>query len=181
MGRRYGGDPNEGDHAKYSQFLQELACMPKPDLYNCTGKDIERHCARYREICQEFDMAETVPSFSYSIRVTPVRFKNMIEGKGKPVPRDVREQLEWMGMELEASLADGTLAGRSNVVGGIFLLKNYYGYKDTSEQVVVHKQSERLTADELKALADNLPDVIDGDYTEIPPSSQIGVADEDPS
>lgn len=169
----------EGDNARHIMFMMDIMGMPKFDIYaEDAAERLRKHWLRYQEICAEHDMVTSPPNFASSLHITLTRLKNMAEGRGKPVSKEVMEYLNEIFTYFNATIEDGMYQGNLDRIGTIFALKNHFGYKDQTEQVVVHHNSS-LTANELKALAENLPDVIDGDYTEIPATSQIEDKDED--
>lgn len=166
MGGNYGGSyKKDGDNTKYLNFLADLMLIPKLDLYNCTVEDMEHHIQRYLEVTAEHDQRVSLANFALSLHIAVPTLRNHINRKTR-MKEDVWEKMMEIYAILNASLEDGMLSGTSNVVGSIFLAKNNFGYKDQTEQIIVH-EDKRLTAEELKALADNLPDVVDADYSEI--------------
>lgn len=169
MSKYNSGTAKEGDNARAALFLATLASMPKIDLYaDNAARKLKRHCDKFMETCAEFDFRPGMANFAVSLHMSRVALRNRIEGIGQPLKSDVHDVLMDMFNILTAVNEDGMLTGASNVVGSIFIAKNNFGYKDQNEQIVVHKNTT-LTAEELKALADNLPEVIDADYKEVVP------------
>ena len=168
MGRKnnnYGGYRKDGDNTRYLEFLADLMLIPKIDLYNCTGADVRNHMLKYLEVTAKHDQRVSLANFALSLHISVPQLYRHFKHATK-ITEDVYDGLMEIYSVLNASLEDGMLSGTSNVVGSIFLAKNNFGYKDETQQLIVH-EDRRLTAEELKAIAESLPPVVDADYSEI--------------
>lgn len=168
----------DGANARSLTVMLEFAKMPRIDLYEADAEDLlKSHCNAYLGICQTQDYRPSRESFAVSLHIQASTLTKLIHGTlgGRPLPRGVQEQLIEMDNIFQALTADGMLNGETNTIGSIFELKNNWGYKDQTEVITVRK-NDALTGEELKALADSLPDVIDGEYHEV---HQIGIMHEE--
>ena len=166
-----------GANARTVSIMKMLMTMPRVDLYSPDAEDaLREHCDKYLAICEEQDYRPGRENFAASLHIpvqTLTKYINNTKG-GKPLAAGVQNLLLEMDTFFNALTADGMLNGENNTIGSIFELKNHWGYKDQSEVVTVHR-NEALTTEELKALAADLPEVIDTDFYEV---QQIGVSDE---
>lgn len=159
----------EGTHARAVARMLEFVKMPRFDLY---GEDAEmllrEHCDKYLAICEQQDYRPGRESFAASLHIPLQTLSKLINGTkgGRPLPKGVQDLLLEMDSIFLALTADGMVNGETNVIGSIFELKNMWGYRDQTEVVTV-RRNEALSQDELKALADSLPDVIDGEFHEV--------------
>lgn len=163
---KYGGNQKEGDNAKYMLFLADLTALPKIDLKEKDAEEkLHEHIRKYIQICADHDMRMGQANFALSLHLSRQQLQRHLAGVTK-IPPEVFELLHLVNNMMATGIEDGLLTGTINVVGGIYISKNNYGYKDQTEQLIIH-EDKRLSAEELKALADNLPDVIEGEYKEI--------------
>ena len=171
---KYGGTYlKEGDNTAYMLYLADIMAMPKIDIKHCTAEELSNHTQEYLRITSEHDMRIGLSNYALSLKLTRDQLKKVLERRTY-VSDDVYETLMLVNAMLGTALEDGMLSGSSNVVGSIFVGKNNFGYKDQTEQVVVH-EDHRLSAEELKRIAENLPDVIDGEFSVIKDAEKIGV------
>lgn len=170
---KYGGTYlKEGDNTAYMLYLADIMAMPKIDLKKCTPEELNEHTQEYLRISSEHDQKIGLSNFALSLKLTREQLKKFLERRFY-IADDVYEVLMLVNAMLGTALEDGMISGSSNVVGSIFIGKNNFNYKDQSEQVVVH-EDRRLSAEELKQIADSLPDVIDGEFTVVKEPEKIG-------
>lgn len=159
----YGGAyRKDGDNTKYLNFLADMMLLPKIDLYTCTPEDVDEHIKRYLEVTANHDQRVSFANFALSLKISVAQLHNHINKKTR-VSDAVHDRLMLIYSLLTASLEDGMISGSANTVASIFLAKNNFGYKDQTEQLIIH-DDRKLTAEELKALAESLPEVVDADY-----------------
>lgn len=152
--------------SNYMEFQMALMKLPKIDLYADNAAELLKdHLQKYIEICTEHGQLPSQANYALSLHMSRTELQRYLRG-GSSVSDNVYNQLHEANNLLGAVLEDNMLSGTSHVVGSIFVAKNNFGYKDQSEQIIVH-QHQALSAEELKQIASNLPDVIDVDYTEV--------------
>lgn len=148
------------------QELEMVKTLPRVDIYSVNApEELKDHFEKYIHFCIENNREITPSNYAASLGLTGEHFKKVCSGVTKALP-EVADFFRYVMAWMEDSMVHNMLAGESNVVASIFLSKNFFGFKDTQEQIVVH-EDRRLTAEQLKELAANLPDVIDADYHEI--------------
>lgn len=144
MGHRK-GDPRPdqqiqtepGENARIVEMAQRYMENAKCDM-----TDPEAVVDRYNwylSRCIEFDDKPSVAgmalAFGYS-RMHLLRIKN---GEIKSVPEEVSDTLKRAWDALEYALNKYMMDGKINPIPALFLLKNNHGYKDQSEQIVIHR------------------------------------------
>ena len=172
--KKYGGQPDEGHWKKYMSFQAEIVALSptKFDLYAPDAAEkLRTLISRFLQICSDYDMMITQANFALALSISRQALQRHLSGSTR-ISAEVLEILQSVNNMCATAVEDSLLAGTINVVGGIFIGKNNFGYRDATEQIITHRE-QIMDSSELKKLADNLPDVIDGDYTEIPPASQI--------
>lgn len=161
----------------YMGFQMALMAIPKIDLYAVDAADkLQDHLINFMKICEEHGQLPTQANYALSLHISRHELQRLLRGSAN-ITDDVFAELHEANNMLGAVLEDNMLNGTNNVVGSIFVAKNNFGYRDQTEQIVVH-QHQSLSAEQLKQLANNLPDVIDGEFEVVKDPEQIEVKDE---
>ncbi len=139
----------------FLSHAMELANLP-PVRWNET-KNVSQRAEMYFAICIKNDMRPSIVGLALSFGMSRAAFDDFRSGIN-----DVGATPEAFGViekavaVINAQFEDYMLNGLITPVSGIFLLKNDFGYKDTSEQVVTTKHTGS-TAEELIADLANFP------------------------
>ena len=131
----------EGDNTKYLRINMELFNMPMVDLYN--AEEVEKRLAEYFEIYAKYDVKPTVTGMALSLGMDRGTLRNVAKdlptggsGYKTALPKRVALSIKKAYILLENLYENYMQNGKINPVAGIFLGKNNYGYRDTSEYVV---------------------------------------------
>lgn len=138
----------EDDGANFTLHTFELMRLKPLDIRLCKAEEVQNRCEQYFEICVRNNMRPSVAGFALAIGVSRRRLQDAIAGRWT-IPSDNRDVLNRYYMSLNAMMEDMLMHNKIQVVGGIFLLKNNFGYKDQQEVVFNGAQENNVSEDAL--------------------------------
>ena len=103
--------------------------------------------------CAKHEVRPSVSSLCLALKVNRSTFMSWVAGKGRPYLQEIAAGAHAL---IQAVWEDLLADGKINPVTGIFLGKNDFGYKDSSE-VKVEVAPERKTREQLIAESKQLP------------------------
>ena len=144
MGHRK-GDPRPdqqetappGENARRVRIARVLMSQPRFD--SSSQESVSDRFMWYLDVCEQFDDRPTVEGFALASGYSREHLRRMKDGDVKGVPEDVRLTLKRVWDMLNQIMAQYMIDGHLNPVTAIFLLKNNFGYRDQSEQVIIKR------------------------------------------
>lgn len=138
-----------------------IELMSWPVIDHTDPKQVEDRCAKYFEFCAETGSKPGMAALALALgidRMTLWRYLNGITSPAATVGPVLKRAYAVMNMLMEEFM----VSGKINVVAGIFLLKNNYGYKDQTDVVVTpnqplgeQKSAETLAQEYLQSIPDD--------------------------
>lgn len=138
-----------------------IEIMSWPLIDHTDPKQVEDRCIKYFEYCAESGSKPGMAALALALgidRMTLWRYLNGITSPAATVGPVLKRAYAVMNMLMEEFM----LNGKINVVAGIFLLKNNYGYKDQTDVVVTpnqplgeQKSAETLREEYLQSIPDD--------------------------
>ena len=149
---------NPGENTKYISHDLKLLSLPQIDMNN--PKEMEQRITDYFSICSEDDIKPTVESFALSLGISRFTLFDIMNGRNKS---RITNHAAILSMKKAYDMISSYYAhmmnnGRINPIAGIFLMKNNYGYKDTTEHVVTTDSNQDPTIDDIGNRAGLLTD-----------------------
>lgn len=138
----------EEDGRNFTIHTFELMTLKPIDIRLCKAEELQKRCEQYFFKCAEDDMKPSVAGFALAIGLDRRRLQDVVAGR-IAIPNDNREVLNRYYTALNALMEDYVMNNKIQVVGGIFLLKNNFGYKDQQEVVFNGAQENNVSEDAL--------------------------------
>ena len=136
------------DGANFTIHTFELMTLKPIDVRLCKATELQNRCEQYFLKCAEDNMKPSVAGFALAIGVDRRKLQDIVAGR-VAIPDDNREVINRYYTALNALLEDYVMHNKIQVVGGIFLLKNNFGYKDQQEVVFNGGQEAQVSEDAL--------------------------------
>lgn len=139
---RAGGDADKAFNARVIAFNRRLYAY---DLVDFEPENVEARFLEYLAICEEHGMKPGTTSAALAFGLDVRRFNEIARGaissyRGWKVTPATTEAFQKIYRFLE-SVLEGYLSGEGkNPAKWIFLAKNHFGYSDTSERIVTHRE-----------------------------------------
>lgn len=137
----------KGDNAKFIRYSLELSKLPKIDMNDIT--QVNNIIMSFFEISANYDIKPCLAAFALSFHVNRITLFNWITEKTGTVKNAeclnaIKNAHNMIGSQYEILMNEGKI----NPVSGIFLLKNNYGYKDTTDYIITaNNEKEDNTSD----------------------------------
>ena len=128
--------------------VYELMTLRPIDVRMCQPADIEERSQQYFLKCAETNMTPTVAGFALALGMDRRKLQDVVAGR-MAIPDDNREEINKYYTALNALLESYVLNCKTQVVGGIFLLKNNFGYKDQQEFVLNNTNNDTVSEEAL--------------------------------
>lgn len=146
----------EGDNAKTLMLNRELFNMPNIDYHDY--EQVKTRLDEYWELYQRYDMKPTVMGMGMALNMSrqtlwAVAHNQPVGGRGDltTLPTPVSDLIKKSYFLLENMWETYMNSGKVNPVSGIFLGKNNFGYKDTSEYLLTpNKQVDEYSPEDIK-------------------------------
>lgn len=125
-----------GDNTKFLNHDLRLLSLPDIDMNN--EQAVFDRIKQYFAICSEDDIKPTIESLALSFGLSRFILFDIMNGRNKSrvTNPDSIHTLKKAYNTITSYYAHMMNCGKINPVAGIFLMKNNYGYKDTSEHVI---------------------------------------------
>lgn len=164
---RYNFEP--GDNSRNISFLLKIAELPKIDLYK--PEEIKERTMLYFHMCEEADMKPLVSSYAASIglsrrelyEIRTGKFNNFWHKHFDRLPAESIAVIRSAHDFLEQLWETNMVQGKVNVVAGIFLGKNNFGYQDNVDYTITPGKQETNADEIIKRYAEehDIPAAID--------------------
>lgn len=138
-----------------------IEIMSWPVIDRTDPQQVEDRCIKYFEWCAETGSRPGLAALALALgieRTTLWRYVNGMVASAEPVVPVLKRAVAVMNMLMEEFMMNGKI----NVVAGIFILKNNYGYKDQSDVVITpqkplgeQKSAEMLAQEYLQSIPDD--------------------------
>lgn len=138
-----------------------IEIMSWPVIDHTDPQQVEDRCIKYFEWCAETGSRPGLAALALALgieRTTLWRYLNGITSPAAAVGPVLKRAYAVMNMLMEEFMMNGKI----NVVAGIFILKNNYGYKDQSDVVITpqkplgeQKSAEMLAQEYLQSIPDD--------------------------
>ena len=146
---RYNFQP--GDNSRNINFMLKIADLPKIDLNK--PEEIKERTLLYFQMCEEADMKPLVSQYAASLGLSRREFYQIRTGKFNDFWHNHFERLPAESLALMRSAYDfleqlweaNMVQGKINVVTGIFLGKNNFGYQDNVDYTITPGKQETDT------------------------------------
>jgi hypothetical protein len=146
----------EGDNAKILNLNRELFKMPNIDYRDI--QQVEDRLDAYFALYAKYDMKPTVAGMAMALNMSrqtlwAVAHNQPVNSRGDlmNLPTAVADSIKKSYFLLENMWETYMNSGKVNPVSGIFLGKNNFGYKDTSEYVLTpNKQVDEYSPEDIK-------------------------------
>lgn len=158
-----------GDNSKFLSLNLELMALEPIDLRDYDA--LKERISQYFAIYLKYDMKPTVTGLAMALKKNRTWLSHLV--KGLPLgSKEVVAKLPTLNTtllketyELLANLYENyMLSGKINPVSGIFMGKNHYGYKDTTDYTYTLNNSENnYSVDDIKQRYLELEHKIDDD------------------
>lgn len=142
-----------GDNSKNINFLLAINQLPKVDLYN--PAEVQQRTIDYFSLCESADMKPLVTGYAGALgldrrRLLELRTGNYHYSAFNDVPKETIDIIRHAYDMLEQLWETNMLQGKINPVTGIFLSKNYWGYKDNVDYTISPGQTDNNADDIMK-------------------------------
>ena len=135
-----------GDNTKYLNLGMTLFSLPPIDLKD--PEQVNNRLMEFFKIHAEADMKPTVSGMGMALGLDRRRLweiKTGVSDRNKDLPTPTRDSIKKAYEYMEVLWENYMQNGKINVISGIFLGKNNFGYQDKTEYVVtpnVHNDSD---------------------------------------
>lgn len=148
------GEP--GDNARFIRHALVAWNLPPIDISD--PKQVERRIGEYFQYCADNDRKPQIVGLCNWLGINRDTLNSWVRGETRTATHtDIIKKAVSM---IEEMWADFMQSGKLNPATGIFLAKNWYGYKDVADVVVTpNNPMQGLDADTArKRLMDSVPD-----------------------
>lgn len=140
----------QGDNTKYLSHDMKIAMLPDIDMND--QQAIQERINLYFSICADDDIKPTIESLALAFHVSRfVLYDWMNDRTGNRINQESKHTIKRAYDIINSYYAHMMNNGKINPVAGIFLMKNNYGYKDTTDYVINANTDNNLS----------LPDITD--------------------
>lgn len=136
------------ENERFIRHSLELFANIPLNVRLCQPDEIRERCISYFEKCIEDNMKPNVAGFALAIGCTRVTLMNYISGV-TPIPTENQQELIHFYSVLNSLIEDYIMNGKMHPLSGVFLSKNNFGYKDSSEVVQVDNKVENVNPERL--------------------------------
>lgn len=150
----------EGDNNKYTTFVLAIMQLPKIDVKDPV--QLQNRVFEYFQLCADHDMKPGVVAISLAIGLDRRRLWEIRSGNNSrnvTIPQECKDIIISVYDSLESLWESYMINGKINPVSGIFLGKNYFGYRDQQEYVVTpNTMSQDTPINVIEAKYEELPE-----------------------
>lgn len=142
-------------NSKSISHNRELKALPKIDRSD-VGQ-VQRRIELYESICEKNGQPLTKPGLAIALGITSRALNYWIEGRYQKQNKDTIDEAMTV---IEAFLSGALIQGDTRDGPGIFLMKNWFGYKDQNDIAIAppNPQGELVPIEVLEAKFAELPD-----------------------
>lgn len=151
-GRRIVKDVEEGTNKAVLSHSLDVSTLKASPVNIDDPDEVADRIREYFELCMKNDMKPTIPELGIAFGHGRDWIINIVMGRRAHLNDISMGYFKSAYDMINGQLEQYMLSGGTNVVAGIFIAKNNFGYKDTQETVVAHtidvkKSAEQLTAE----------------------------------
>ena len=151
-GRRIVKDVEEGTNRKVLKHSNDVSALSIDPVDVQNPDEVQDRIRHYFELCMENDMKPTIPELGMAFGHNRDWVLRIVQGRHTTLNDISIGYFQAAYNMINGQLEQYMLNGDTNVVAGIFIAKNNFGYKDQQETVVAHtidvkKSVEQLTAE----------------------------------
>ena len=137
-----------GKNTITTKFAMALNSLPKIDINN--PEEVNNRINEYYSICAAFDLKPTIAMLAFAFGVNRGTLFNWINGRTETLQNKESFNAIKNAFNLIASLYETYLNdGSMTPVSAFFLMKNNYGYKDTTDYIVTAKQEKAMDLNDI--------------------------------
>lgn len=164
--------PPEAEEMKPRQRYQLYASLVKkiPKINTADPIQVKNRIASYFDCCNKNDIASSPPDLAKWLKISSAELRRWRTGEFRKTTHQPLIEDAWT--KLEADLVNRVQVGAINPASGIFLLKNWMGYKDVQDIVVAPKNPLGELQDK-KALEERIMGTVVLEGEETPPVPPI--------
>ena len=151
-GRRIVKDVEEGTNRKVLKHSNDVSALSIEPVDVQNPDEVQDRIRHYFELCMDNDMKPTIPELGMAFGHNRDWVLRIVQGRNSTLNDISVGYFQAAYNMINGQLEQYMLNGDTNVVAGIFIAKNNFGYKDQQETVVAHtidvkKSVEQLTAE----------------------------------
>lgn len=138
----------EVDNQRFMDMTMELMSFAPLDVKHCLAEVVHQRTLDYFDVCIKFNVKPTVAGYSQALGIGRNTLLDYINGK-TIIPLDTRAELSKAYGMLNTLLESYMAENKGNPIAYIFLMKNNFNYKDSSEVVAVDNREGKMTPEAL--------------------------------
>lgn len=143
---------------QYIAFADNVANFPPIDLNDAEA--VKERTENYLLMCVQYCMSPSIPSYALALGTSAQGLEEIFADKRHNI--EAQKEIAKGVSKIETVVVNKVIGGKINPVTAIFMLKNHFGYKDSSE---ISLRGSMVTArPDPKALEDkykNIEDIVD--------------------
>lgn len=141
-----------GENTKYILHDMKLSALPAINVND--PEQMQQRITEYFRICSEDDIKPSVSSLGLAFGISRATMFNWLTGKTQTLSNKesfdtFKKAYDQINSYYEHMLNNGKI----NPVSGIFLLKNNYGYQDTTQHIIQANTEQALSLPDITARA----------------------------
>lgn len=141
-----------GENTKYILHDMKLSALPAIDVND--PEQMQQRINDYFRICSEDDIKPSVSSLGLAFGISRATMFNWLTGKTQTLSNKesfdtFKKAYDQINSYYEHMLNNGKI----NPVSGIFLLKNNYGYQDTTQHIIQANTEQALSLPDITTRA----------------------------
>ena len=160
-GRRIVKDVEEGTNRKVLKHSNDVSMLMANPVDIQDPDAVQDRIKEYFELCMANDMKPTIPELGMAFGHNRDWILRIVYGKHVTLNDISVGYFQAAFNMINGQLEQYMLNGDTNVVAGIFIAKNNFGYKDQQETIVAHTIDVKKSAEQLTAEAQLLLDSAD--------------------
>ena len=132
-----------GENTKY--LLHDMKLSELPDIDMNDDQSVTNRIKEYFSICATDDVKPSVASLALSFGISRFTLFDYVSGRNKTITNNrsilaIKKAYENINSYYEHMMNNGKI----NPVAGIFLMKNNYGYQDTTQHIIQASNDQTL-------------------------------------
>lgn len=142
-----------GENTKYILHDMKLSSLPAIDVNN--PDQMQQRITDYFRICSEDDIKPSVSSLGLAFGISRITLFKWINGQAPQAlaNNESRNTLKRAYDSINSYYEHMLNNGKINPVSGIFLLKNNYGYQDTTQHIIQANNDQQLSLPDITTRA----------------------------
>ena len=146
-----------GTNSKTTSFALELNLLP--DININDPSEVKQRISDYFKLCALYDFKPSVSTLAMAFSVSRITLFNWLNDRtGTIKNRESFNQLKKAYDTINGLYELYLNCGSINPVSAFFLMKNNYGYKDTTDYVVTNGSDQTMTLSDIASRANLLTD-----------------------